>query len=139
MPWLVIIRCGCVALRFSLVHVHLYPIVSCHIFGSTPEDFPGISGSMKACRHLSKVKVFCKTTRVEVVFLCAQHFSQIGHNLSVWFSIHLCSLPKGNSCAAICSSGVSKLRQRSGKPLRAPCFKREIQISIWQQGCPRQG
>jgi len=69
-PWLVIIWCGFAAMWFSVVHVPLYLVVSHPMFRSSPEDFPGASGNMKPCRYLSKVKVFCKMARVEVVFVC---------------------------------------------------------------------
>lgn len=83
MPQLVIIWYGFAAMWFSLVHVHLYPVVSRPMFRSSPEDLAGISGSMTACRHFSQVKVFCKITRVEVVFVCTAPCTNRSQSLSL--------------------------------------------------------
>lgn len=92
------------------------------MFRSSPEVVPGVSGDMKACRQLSKVEVFCKITRAEVVFVCTAPCTNRS-DLSIRFSIHLCGRPKGNSHAVVfknCGSAMGSLR--------------EIAVNVGQQG-----
>lgn len=89
-----------------------------------------------ACRHLSKVKVVCEITRVEVVRVCTAPCADRSRSPSL---VHLCSLLRGNPCAIECNSSGSEVGQCYRKPPEHLVSRREVQIGVWQQSCIRQG